>query len=40
MSDKWKKIVGNIIAYAVSAVLGALGFSAVSGCASIPCFFF
>lgn len=40
MSDTWKKVLGSIIKYGVTAVLGALGWCSVSGCCSVPQFFF
>ena len=38
--SKWFTVLKNIIAYSVSAVFGALGMSAISGCACMPNFFF
>lgn len=39
MSDKWRKVVFDVLKYAVGAILGAAGFS-LSGCACVPCFNF
>lgn len=36
MSEKWRKVLVDVIKYSVSAVLGAFGFSFVSGCAAFP----
>ncbi len=37
---KWFGIVLSIVKYAAAAVFGGLGFGAISGCNSIPVFFF
>ena len=39
INDKWKKVIFDIVKYALGAVLGAAGFS-LTGCASIPVFMF
>lgn len=36
----WKKIIIDILKYAGAVILGAAGYGSVSGCASIPVFFF
>lgn len=38
MSAVWKKVIGDIIKFAVGAILGALGFGSLSGC-MIPLIF-
>lgn len=38
MNEKWKKVAGDIIKYALGAILGALGFSSI-GCVAVPLFF-
>lgn len=38
MSPVWKKVVEDIIKYAIGAVLGALGFGSITGC-MIPLIF-
>lgn len=37
MSDKWRKVLIEILKYSISAILGAAGFS-LAGCAFIPIF--
>lgn len=37
MSEKWQKVVKEILKYAVGAILGAIGLG-VSGCTFIPIF--
>lgn len=39
MSDKWKKILLEVLKYSLGAVLGGLGIT-LTGCACVPCFNF
>lgn len=39
MSIKWKKVLFDVLKYALAAILGALGVSS-TGCTCIPQFFF
>ena len=39
MSANWKKVLIDILKYAVGAIIGAVGVTA-SGCACVPQFFF
>lgn len=39
MSEKWQKVLIDILKYAVGAIIGAIGVSA-SGCVCLPLFSF
>lgn len=32
MSSVWKKVIGDIIKFAIGAILGALGLGSITGC--------
>ena len=40
MSENMKKALMSIVKYGITAILGALGWSSVSGCTAVPQFFF